>query len=333
LNESQASIFEGIEYGLTKFGGVTHELVLDNAKAFVINACPANFAWNNRFLELCGHYCIKPIACRVRNPRAKGKVEKPFFFLEQHFIKGRCFESWEHFCQELSRFDGELDLRVHQTTQARPIDRFELEKAYLHPLPQGRFISSREVFRHVSWDGLVSFGGSRYSVPADYAGKDVWVRTSQGQYLDIYHQDGHLIFRHLLSQKKGATLLKEEHYDKLRKNQFKTRVLLEKEFLEQFPDQKEFLEKLYVQQKLNPVFHLKPIVEMASLYPRETMIKAFNIASQYNTFSCHFIRGLLEKEVPVEAVPEPRARTLWDFPTIRVTADLNAYQKLMEAKS
>lgn len=333
LNETQASIFEGIEYGLWKLGGAPQDLVVDNAKAFVVNANPAHFEWNHRFLELCGHYSMKPIACRVRNPRAKGKVERPFFFLEQHFIKGRSFESWERFCQELSRFDEELDLQVHQTTQERPIDRFEWEKGHLSPLPVGRFISSQEVFRHVSWDSLVSFEGSRYSIPSDYASKDVWVRTSQGQYLDIYGQNGNLIFRSPLSQKKGMTLLKEEHYAKLKKNQFKTRVLLEKQFLERFPDQKDFLEKLYVQQKLNPVFHLKPIVEMASLYSRETMLKAFTLAGQYNTFSCHFIRGLLEKEAPVEAVPEPKARTLWNFPAIEVTADLNAYQKLVEARS
>ena len=333
MNETQASIFEGIEYGLWKFGGVPGELVVDNAKALVTNASPAHFEWNARFLELCGHYSVKPIACRVRNPRAKGKVERPFFYLEQHFIKGRSFESWEHFCRELARFDEELDLQVHQTTQERPVDRFERERGCLSPLPPGRFISSQEVFRHVSWDGLVSFGASRYSVPSDYSGKNIWVRTAQGQYLDIYGQDGTLIFRHLLSQKKGATLLKEEHYAKLKRGQFKTRVLLEKEFLERFPDRKDFLEKLYVQQKLNPVFHLRPIVEMASLYHRETMLKAFALAGQYNTFSCHFIRGLVEKEAPMEAAPQPKARTLRNFPAIRVTADLKAYQKLVEVRS
>jgi len=330
LNENQFSIYEGVENGLRKFGGAPAEIVVDNAKAFVIKADPAHFQWNPRFLELCGHYSMQPVACRVRNPRAKGKVERPFFYLEQQSIKGRGFASWDHFCQELSRFNDEVDTQVHQTTQERPVDRFEMEKSYLHPLPPGRFISSQEVFRHVSWDSLISFGGSRYSLPSDYAGKDVWVRTSQGKYLDIYAQDGKLIFRHDLNQKKGTTTLKEEHYAKLRKNQCQTRIMLEKEFLEKFPDQKDFLEKLYIQQKLNPVFHLKPIMALAAIYPAQTMINAFALARQYNTFSCHFIRGLLEREKPVEVVPEPRAGTLRNFPVIKIKADLSSYQKLME---
>jgi len=220
LNENQASAFEGIEHGLWKFSGAPKELVVDNAGVFVLNAHRAYFKWNRRFLELCGHYSMKPIACRVGNPRAKGKVERPFYYLEEHFIKGHSFESLEHFCHELSRFDEELDSQVHQTTQERPIDRFEWEKTTsLTPLPSGRFVSSQELFRHVRWDGLVSFGGNRYSIPTDYAGKDVWVRTSQGRYLEVYNQKGNLIFRHTLSQKKGTTILVEEHYAKLKRDQ------------------------------------------------------------------------------------------------------------------
>jgi len=332
LNGSQASAFEGIEYGLRKFSGAPKELVVDNDRAFVINAHPAHFKWNRRFLEFCGHYSMRPIACRVRNPRAKGKVERPFYQLEEHFIKGRFFDSFEHFCRELERFDEEINSEVHQTTQERPIDRFEWEKEHLIPLPAGRFVSSRELFRHVSWDSMVPFAGSRYTIPSDYAGKDVWVRTSQGRYLDVYDQQGNLIWRHTLSQKKGATILVEEHYAKLKKN-FRTRAVLEKEFLEKFPEERDFLEKLYAQQKLNPVFHLKPIVELAAIYPRESMVRAFALAREYNTFSCHFIRGLLEREAPQEATPERGATSLWPLPQVTVKADLSAYQKLVEVRS
>jgi len=332
LNGSQASIFEAIEYGLYKFGGAPKELVVDNDRTFVVNAHPAHFKWNPRFLELCGHYSMKPIACRVGNPRAKGKVERPFYYLQQHFVKGRAFDSFEHFCRELERFDEEVNSQVHQTTQERPIDRFEWEREHLTPLPPGRFVSSRELFRHVTWDSVVCFGGSRYSIPTEYAGKEVWVRTSQGRYLDVYDQRGNLIWRHTLSQRKGSTILVEEHYARLKRN-FRTRVVLEKEFLEKFPDERDFLERLYVQQKLNPVFHLKPIVELAAIYPRESMTRAFALAREYNTFSCHFIRGLLEKEALEEVEPKPRASSLWPLPQITVKADLKAYQKLMEVKS
>ncbi len=122
---------------------------------------------------------------------------------------------------------------------------------------------------------MVSFGGNRYSLPPGYAGKNVWVRTSQGRCLEVHDQKGNLIFRHTLSQKKGVTILVEEHYAQLKQRQCRTKAVLERDFLE----------KLYVQQKLNPVFHLKPILELATIYPREAMLKAFALAKEYNTLT------------------------------------------------
>jgi hypothetical protein len=106
----------------------------------------------------------------------------------------------------------------------------------------------------------------------------------------------------------------KEHYAGLKKN-FRTRAVLEKDFLG----------KLYAQQKLNPVFHLKPIVELTAIYPRESMTRTFALAREYHTFSCHFIRGLLEKEAPQETAPAQRATSLWPLPQITVKADLSAY--------
>lgn len=56
---------------------------------------------------------------------------------------------------------------------------------------------------------------------------------------------------HPLSSRKGAIILVEDHYHGLRKGTPKTRALLEQAFLEPFPQQQLFLEKLYPEQKMN----------------------------------------------------------------------------------
>ncbi len=101
------------------------------ARALVINANPTHFRWNPQFLELCGHYRIQPRACQPYRARTKGKVERPSFYLEQQFIKGTTFSNLPHFLEELGRFEREdVDLRVHGTTHARPIDRFTQEQPH-----------------------------------------------------------------------------------------------------------------------------------------------------------------------------------------------------------
>ncbi len=331
-DETQGSIFEAIEEGLCHFEGSPHEMLVDNARAMVVNASPSNFQWNIKFLELCGHYRVRPVACQVGRPRTKGKVERPFYYLEHHFIRGREFKGFEHLSAELARFNEELDVLVHNTTQERPIDRFQEEKGALTPLPSGRYIGTRELFRKVSWDCLISYAGSRYSVPHQYAAKQVWVRTSQGQHLEIFNQKGELIARHVLSRRKGLTVLLDEHYEGLRRKAPKTRILLEQEFLKHFPDHAWFLDRLRAQHRMNPVAQLRPIVEMARDYPREALLRAFSLALEYNTYSYRFVLGVLERETPLEMEMEPGLQSLHSVPQMELAIDLSVYQSLAEGR-
>jgi hypothetical protein len=58
---------------------------------------------------------------------------------------------------------------------------WEAERATLTPL-DGRppYPFAEEELRKVARDAFVSWNGSRYSVPWEYAGKDVWVRSRSG---------------------------------------------------------------------------------------------------------------------------------------------------------
>jgi transposase len=328
LDARQDSVYEAIEEGFRHFGGAPKQLLVDNDRSFVLDTRPGHFRWNPHFLALCGHYGVQPIACRVGQPRGKGKVENPFRYLEEHFIKGGHWRDFVHFCQELARFEAEeLDLRVHGTTGEPPLERFQREVPYLTPLPGSRFVGIREELRKVSWDCLIAFRGNKYGVPASYAGKRVWVRTSRGHTLQVYNQKGEPVATHVLRPGKGAIVHLEGQYAGLR--QPRTRVVLRQEFLERFPGHRLFLEKLQAQQRFNPEAHLRGILELARLYPREVLEEAFLLADTYNTFSQDFIRGLVERHPPAERPLPPAPLWLRQVPALRVQGDLGAYQALL----
>jgi hypothetical protein len=200
LDETQASIFEAIEIRLHYFGGAPKQLLVDNARALVTDSNPTNFRWNPQFLELCGHYRIQPRACRPYRAQTKGKIERPFFYLEEQFLKGRSFGSLLDLHFQLAHFEqDDLDVYVHATTQERAIDRFQAEVPHLTPLPEQRFVGTLALSRKVSWDCLVSFRGSRYSVPAVYAGKRVWLMVSRGTHLLVLDAQRQVVAEHALS--------------------------------------------------------------------------------------------------------------------------------------
>lgn len=328
-DETQASVFEALEAGFRHFGGVPKELLVDNAKVFVVHAQPERFTWNERFLEFCGHYAVQPVACRPYWPRTKGKVERPFFYLEEQFLKGRAWDSCAQLAHDLACFVAEdLDVRVHGTTQERPLDRFQREQGLLTALPAAPFLGTHEETRTVSWDCLVSFLGSRYSVPWAYAGQRVWVRPSQGVRLSVRSQAGTVIAEHVLSAVKGATVIDPAHYAGLRADVPKTRARVTAAFLERFPDHGWFQTEVLAAHPPNGVAHLQAILRLAEVYPVGALTAAFEAARPHQAYSHAFIRGVLEagsapeQRTPTPLLP-PRA------PQERIEADLYVYQALL----
>lgn len=331
LDETQPSAFAALEAGFAHFGGAPRRLLVDNAKILVADARPATFAWNPHFLALCGHYQIEPVACQVRRAQTKGKIERPFFYLEEHFIKGGVFRDLADLNDQLARFQAEeLDVRVHGTTQQRPLERFALEQPRLLPLPAARFGGRLEAARQVSRDCLVSYGGSRYSVPHQYAGAQVWVRAVLGTHLEVYAHAGDCIARHALAAAKGSLVAQAEHYAGLPRRAPATKGSGAAAFLARFPDQQPFLDALLAAHPTAPAVPLRAILEWAASYPDAALRAAFAAALAQRCYSVPFLRGVVEQHAARVEPPQRLAVVLAPLPDQPVTRPLTVYQRLLE---
>lgn len=277
----------------------------------------------------------EPRACQPYRARTKGKIERPFAYLEEQFIKGNSWRSFGHFLEELARFEREdLDVRVHGTTHEAPLERFARETAFLTPLPATRFVGVQTETRKVSFDCLVSFRANRYSVPAAYAGKMVWLRVSQGCRLVVFNARREVLAEHELRPGKGEIVMQAEHYELLRQRQgARGFALLRAHFLERFPHDDAFLEGLVAQYHASPAAPLREILALSDLYPVVELRRAFRLAAGHNRYSHAFIRGLLEYGVQPEPQGElqgekPRPRPA--LPESAVRTDLGRYQQVLE---
>lgn len=333
----QGAIFEALEESFAHIGGVPAEVLVDNPKALVISARP-RLVFNSHFLALAGHYRFQPRACLPDRARTKGKVERPFFFVEERFIKGNQFVSFADFIEQLAVFEQTaVNQRVHGTTQMRPVDQLAAERIYLKPLPPVRFVLPRQIVRKVNWDALLSFDGSRYSVPWQYAGKMVWVKTARGQSLEIYGVNGQLLAQHPLTTRKGTVNMQKAHYEGLRQRVPQGKTLIVKVFKELFPSDRAalFLEKLLAQYKYHGQAQLRQILELARLYPKEVLTRAFDQALTYNTYSANFIRGLLGQEALTAnptALPSSAPTVAPPLATTGLQRSLEVYETLVKAK-
>jgi len=324
LSQNQAAVFEALENSIIESEGACLRVQTDNAKAFVINASKNNFQWNPRYLTLCAHYGFTPTRSLPGHPWSKGKVEKPFSFVETHFIAGSSFEDFLNLQNKLKDFQTDINSRVHSTTKTTPNDLFNKEKLSLLTLPEYRYVGVKEDTRKVSYDCLISYNGSRYSVPWMFAGKFVWIKISRGYYLQIYSQSNKLIAQHKLSLKKGSTIIIQEHYKSYREitESFET---LKGKFLESFPEQSMFLEKLLAQKRINAHRQLKQILYLSKLYSKIDFTEALNKSMEYNVFNHSFISGYLEKNHKQLFRIEP-IRTNTEIPKGNVKRELSQYK-------
>lgn len=294
LSETQGSVLEALESGIRKTQGVPLRIQTDNAKCFVINASKENFKWNPRYLNFCGHYKFTPSRSIPGHPWSKGKVENQFDYLEDHFIAGGEFKDFEDFHRQLKIFEQEVNQRVHQTTNRPPKELFELEKTDLNTLPAKCYIGIKEEVRTVTYDCLICFKSNRYSVPHIFAGKEVWLRVSRGYLLEIYSSTEILIAVHRISLVKGEIIIDRSHY----KNHSAERGnwdRLANEFREKFPGHQWFMDKLKVQKRINPGYHLTQIIALSKFYEDIDIQKAFEETARYNMYSHTLVKAYLEK--------------------------------------
>jgi hypothetical protein len=131
---------------------VASTCLYDNMKVVVARYEDGEPIYNTRFLAFASHYGYRPVACRPRHPQTKGKIERPFDYVEKNLLNGRTFRSLDHLNEVTVWWLKEVaDVRIHGTTQKRPIDLHGEEQPRLicrsRPmrLPVSRFIGNQHV--------------------------------------------------------------------------------------------------------------------------------------------------------------------------------------------
>jgi transposase len=194
--EDAEHTYEGLVRSFEHVGGVTKEVLVDNQKAAVIeHRIGDRVVFNDRFLDMAGHYGFVPRACRPNRARTKGKDERMVGYIKHNFFERyRSFESFEHMNRLAERWlREEADRRVHGTVKEVVAERFEREAPALGPLPVVRYDTSYRERRVVTWDGYVEVRGNRYSVPDRLCGSVVTVRISLDGVLSVYDEDEKVI--------------------------------------------------------------------------------------------------------------------------------------------
>ena len=269
LKVDAAAIYEAIQELFDDLGGVTLEMLIDNPKALVVENNPKSedeIRYNPEALMLARHLGTELNACPCYWPRKKGKVERPFDYIEQQFIKGNEFASMEDLNRRGKEFINEWCDRVHTTTKRIPNQHYLLEeKATLLPLPAEHYYVSSPTTRTVSADSYVSINGNKYSVPVKYATKRVSFRINYGFRIELFDAKGVKFQTIEAFSEKGQIRTDPDHYKEIAPKVSTSIPQIRRDFTARFRNGKRYLDA--ADRKFDqPTHHARKIMELQDLY-------------------------------------------------------------------
>jgi Integrase core domain len=218
LAQRQDDWLEGLDAAFHHFGGLTEQILCDNASPLVVShdRRTGEVVWNPGFEAFCRDRGLTAVACRPRRARTKGKIERGVGYVKHNALAGRSFASFQELQAHLARWMVVVaDRRVHGTTRERPAVRFERdERRALRPSPPRPLaVRTRRLKRRVSTDCFVDIDTVRYSVPYRYVRETVEVVVDAGQ-VEIYLR-GACIARHARCDEPHALVRIPAHFEGL----------------------------------------------------------------------------------------------------------------------
>ena len=141
FSQTTEEVIRGFEAAWGYFGGVFPVVIPDNMRSIVIEAENTAPRFNDTFIEYAQSRGFAVDTARVRTPTDKPRVERVVHYVQRNFFAGEEFvdladvrvaaETW---CRETA------GMRIHGTTQCRPIEAFRAEEQpLLLPLPAAPF--------------------------------------------------------------------------------------------------------------------------------------------------------------------------------------------------
>jgi transposase len=232
LAQRQDDWLEGLDGAFQHFGGLTEQILCDNASPLVTShdRQSGQVVWNPGFETFCRDRGLDTKACRPRRARTKGKIERGVGYVKHNALAGRSFASFEELQRHLATWMVDVaDRRIHGTTKEQPAIRFERdERQALRTLPlRPLAVRTRRLKRRVSADCFVDIDTIRYSAPYQHVRETVEVVVNQER-VEVWLR-GTCIAQHVRCYEPHSWVRNPAHFEGLFRRRAETHALTSSE--------------------------------------------------------------------------------------------------------
>jgi len=290
--DCKAFLTEALRY----MGGAPQRAMIDNTHVVVLRGSGKQMEPVPEMAAFAERLGFHFAAHEIGDVNRSGRVERPFHFIENNFLAGRTFTSWQDLNSQARQWCDRVNATYKKHIRAIPRELYAVERLQLKPLPAWIPEVYRLHQRMVDTEGYVSLHSNRYSVPATFIGRRVEVRETREK-IDI-ELDARRIVTHtrLLTADQRVTL--PEHrpprgQGRKRDDPYPEELAI----INAAPEIAPFVESLKRKGRKVPGLALRQLLRMVREYPREPLLGAIAEAAQYGLYDLDRVECMILRRV------------------------------------
>ena len=195
---------------LRYLGGAATRVMIDNTHVVVLRGTGREMVPVPEMAAFGERFGFQFVAHAIGNANRSARVERPFRFIENNFLAGRTFPSWEDLNQQAREWCDKVNSTYKKHIRAVPRELFAVERLHLKPLPAWIPEVYRLHQRLVDIEGYVALHTNRYSVPVDWIGRRVEVRETRDK-IEIQLDARHLVTHRRIAEAEHQRVMLAEH--------------------------------------------------------------------------------------------------------------------------
>jgi transposase len=278
-------------------GGATERVMIDNTHVVVLHGTGREMIPVPEMEAFAERFGFRFVAHERGDANRSARVERPFWFIENNFLAGRTFASWEDLNQQARQWCDKVNATYKKHIRAVPRELFAVERLHLKPLP----VWIPEVYRlHprlVDVEGYVSVNSIRYSVPVAWIGRKVEVRETRDKIeieLDARHLVTHVRAVTPQNQRITLTAHRPPRGDGIKRNDPHPE---EQALVETAPEIAPYVAALKQKGRKVVALALRQLLRLLREYPREPFLAAVREAARYGLYDLDRLERMILRRV------------------------------------
>jgi transposase len=277
--------------------GAPERVMIDNTHVVVLRGTGREMIPVPEMEAFADRLGFRFVAHERGDANRSARVERPFSFIENNFLAGRTFRSWEDLNRQAREWCDKVNATYKKHLRAVPRELFAIERLHLKPLPAWIPEVYRLHQRTVDVEGYVSVNSIRYSVPISWIGRRVEIRETRDK-IDIELDTRHIVTHgRVLTPLQQRVMLAEHRPPRGAGVKRSDSHPEEKTLIEAAPGIAPYISELKQKGRKVATLALRQLLRLLREYPREPFLAAVAEAARYGLYDLDRLERMILRRV------------------------------------